>query len=118
MSKKNISRRGKSSNTQKIWRSHIGAWEKSGLSRAEYCRQNILSPHALGYWHKKYNKPNSAGMTLVPVPIAGKQLHEVKEPQTRSAELKVEISNRFKIVVPDGFTAATLARLITTLEAC
>jgi hypothetical protein len=118
MSKKNISRRGKSSNTQKIWRTHVGAWQKSGLSRAEYCRQNNLSPHALGYWHKKYKKSDPVGMTLVPVPIGGNYKHEVKELQTRSAELKIEIGNRFKIGVPDGFTAATLARLITTLEAC
>ena len=64
MSKKNISRRGKSSNTQKIWRSHISAWQKSGLSRAKYCRQNNLSSHALGYWHKKYRDPGQVEMTL------------------------------------------------------
>lgn len=116
MSNKHISRRGKSSSTQKIWRTHIAAWQKSGLSRAEYCRQNNLSSHALGYWHKKDKKPDQAGMILVPVPLVGN--NKVKEPQAWSSELKVEVGARFKVEVSDGFTPATLARLITTLEAC
>lgn len=111
MRKKSVSRRGKSSSTQKIWRTHVNAWQKSGLSRAEYCRQNNLSHHALGYWHKKSGQ---VGMTLVPVPLSVK----VSEPQDYIPALKVEIGNRFKVEVADGFTPATLTRLIATLEAC
>lgn len=116
MHKKPVSRRGKNSRTQKIWRTHIDAWQKSGLSRAEYCRQNNLSPHALGYWHKKYEKSGQVGMTLVPVPLTGKL--KVMEPLAWHSTLKVEIGNGFKVEVADGFTPATLTRLVATLEAC
>ena len=116
MSKKQISRRGKSSSAQKIWRTHIAAWQKSGLRRAEYCRQNNISSHALGYWYKKFEKPGQVGMTLVPVPLAVKL--KVMEPQVWSSELKIEVGGRFKIEVADGFTSATLVQLITTLETC
>ena len=32
---------------------HVNALAKSGLSRAEYCRQHNLSYHSMIYWQEK-----------------------------------------------------------------
>lgn len=98
----------------KLWRAHVDACRKSGLSRAEYCRQHNISHHALRYWHKKHVKPGSSAVTFVPVPLT--RALQFKSPQEKKSSLKVEIGNRFKVEVADDFLSTTLARVIATLE--
>ena len=104
------------SRNQKIWCAHVDAWLKSGLSRAEYCRQHNLSHHQLRYWQKKYEQSSSAGVTFVPVPLV--RAVKNNRPLEWKSALKVEVSDRFKIEVSDEFSPAILARLIITLESC
>ena len=104
------------SRNQKIWRAHVDACRESGLSRAEYCRQQNLSHHTLRYWQKKYEQSGSTGVTFVPVPLA--RTVKGNRPREWKSALKVEVSDRFKIEVADEFSPAILARLITTLENC
>ena len=105
-----------SPSARKIWRAHIAALQKSGLTRAEYCRQHNLSHHSLRYWQKKDEQPGQASMTFVPVSLAidpkGGNSREFR------SSLKVEVGNRFRVEVTDDFSRSTLVRLITTLESC
>ena len=107
-------RRSKPSN--KIWRAHLNAWQKSGLNRAEYCRRHNLSYHALRYWEKKCERQGFSNVTLVPVPLAKTAQNNID--REGASALKVEIGNRFRIEVGDDFSTVTLARLISTLEGC
>lgn len=60
---------GKTSN-RRLWQAHVHAFHRSGLSRAEYCRQNNLSYHALTYWQRKLSNPRTAKKcSLVPVSL-------------------------------------------------
>lgn len=95
---------------EKAWRAHIRAWKKSGLSGRDYCRQYKLSYYAFAYWKKKLEGSKTSSVELVPLPSAV-QLVE------RGAALHVEV-NGYRVEVMDGFTPATLARMITTLEGC
>jgi len=95
--------------SNKIWQTHIKAWEKSGLSGKEYCRQRQLSYHAFVYWKKKLGLRQPTATFFLPVPT---NLHQ----GDTGSGLKIEVGNRFKIEVPDGFTARTLARVIAALE--
>ena len=105
-----------SPSVRKIWRAHIAAWQKSGLTRAEYCRQHNLSHHSLRYWQKKDEQPSQAALTFVPVSLAisSKRVN----PRECISSLKVEVGNRFRVEVTNDFSSATLIRLITTLESC
>ena len=114
--KKEEKRRQINSITNNIWYSHIGAWQKSGLSRAEYCRQHNLSHHALRYWQKKHENTGRAEMNLVPVPL--NNILKPNVPREKNSALKVEIGCRFRIEVGDEFSTTTLVRLISTLESC
>jgi hypothetical protein len=56
-----------------FWRKHIGDWQASGLTQAEFCRQHKLSAGAFWHWKRRFldqaeeaapdNKPD-----IVPIP--------------------------------------------------
>ncbi|MDP1993359.1 MAG: hypothetical protein Q8K00_20260 [Syntrophales bacterium] len=103
---------------RRIWEAHIQAWEKSGLTAADYCRRHNLSYDAFHYWKKKITRTASAkGISLVPVPARmieqGQQVTTVP-----GSALKVEVGGRFKIEVHGGFCPQTLIRVIAILEGC
>ena len=101
----------KQSRNQRHWLSHVKALKKSGLSRAEYCRQHKLSYHALTYWQRKM--PRSTETTLVPVPLE----RVLKTPgQSKSSGLKIYLTDRISIEVSDHFSSATLQRVLSVLE--
>lgn len=42
------------------WRSHIEAWEATGLSQMGYCRANDLSYSQFIYWRRKLRPPEQS----------------------------------------------------------
>ena len=106
----------KQSPGKKIWKAHLQAWGKSGLNGMEYCRQHDLSYHAFNYWKKKCHRSSPSGISLVPVPA--KRVMVAEEISSPGSPLKVEVGNRFKVEVRDGFSPQTLLSLISTLEGC
>ena len=103
------------SSTPRYWKAHVEAFQQSGLTRAEYCRQQKLSYHALTYWQRKLSaQPSSKGTTLVPVPF--KSLMCLNTVQSERAALRVILSNKIAVEIGDNFSSATLIRLLATLE--
>ncbi len=97
------------------WEAHVKAFTKSGLSRAEYCRQHNLSYHAMIYWQRKLSiKPKRKETTLVPITIGHNM--EQHSGQSDNAALKIVLPNQFSIEVGDNFSPLTLSRLLATLE--
>ena len=106
---------GRPTSNSRIWLAHLNSWRQSGLTRAEYCRQQDLSYHALNYWKKKTDRQQKAACHFVPVPairIAQAVSHD------RTATLKVDLGRNLKIEVHDGFTPATLFQVVQTLRGC
>lgn len=104
-----------SATKEKIWKAHIKACSRSGLSRKEYCRRHSLSYHAFYYWKKKLFPQADPGPDLVAVPL--RKSSPVRESNMASS-LKVEVGDRFKVEVREGFSRQTLARVISILEEC
>lgn len=98
------------------WQAHVQAFRRSGLSRAEYCRRQNISYHALGYWQRKLSGPGAVGSVpaLVPVSLAS-NIGFQSSPPGRAA-LRVILPGCLSIEVGDGFSPATLNRLLATLE--
>ena len=96
------------------WQTHINAAEKSGLSRAKYCRRYNLSYHTMTYWQRKLAKSNGGKTTLVPVTLPTALLRNGG--QHNHAELKVLLPGKMSVAVGDNFSPATLNRLLTVLE--
>ena len=93
-----------------FWADHIKRWEGSGLSQIDYCRANNLSRHHFTYWKCKNNKKNNPVKFIPVVPKSSPpSLSNNVEP------LKVQIGDRYRIEVGEGFSEKTLARLINAL---
>ena len=99
---------------QRRWQAHVNAAEKSGLSRAEYCRRYNLSYHTMTYWQRKLAKSNGGKTTLVPVTLPTALLRNGG--QHNHAELKILLPGKMSVAVGDNFSPATLNRLLTVLE--
>ncbi len=101
------------SKNQRHWQAHVKAQERSGLSRAEYCRQHKLSYHALTYWQRKKPIGRQPGTMLVPVPPE-RILHVPA--QLKNSGLKIVVTDRLSIEVDNHFSPTTLKRVLTVLE--
>jgi lambda repressor-like predicted transcriptional regulator len=92
----------------------VAAFEQSGLSRSEYCRQHGLSLSTL----KRYCKPvptqcTAPAVSLIPVEVVDRAAaHEAEH-----TALCVELAGRRRIGVGVGFDVVTLRRLIAVLDA-
>ena len=53
------------------WRQHIEAWQRSGLSQAEYCAEQQINVRTFTARLSDYRKlPKSDSATLIPVQVA------------------------------------------------
>jgi transposase len=93
---------------KQFWQDHIQAWRRSGLNQSEYCRRQGLNKDAYFYWKKKLSQ-DSSPLSLVPVPV------KINLAPTRKP-LVVVIDNRYRIEVSEDFEAATLRKVVDTLE--
>jgi hypothetical protein len=92
------------------WAEHIRNCSKSGKNQAQYCHEHGLSLQTFYYWKRK-QKPE-AEVRLVPVGMHQIQVHQAG---SMAAPLAL-IIGRYKVEVGTGFDAATLARLVHTLD--
>jgi len=90
--------------SQRYWRAHVTAQSKSGLTRAEYCRQHKLSYHALTYWHRKLSQACRNKVQLVPV-----AMEQYKNSRPEGTLYKVILPDQVAVEVPDNFDQVTLA---------
>jgi hypothetical protein len=94
-----------------FWTDHIKKWEESGLSQIDYCRENNVSRHRFTYWKIKNNKKINP-IRFVPI---------ITKPPTSSLPsgsiepLRVQVGDKYRIEVGEGFSGETLVRLINTL---
>jgi len=70
----------------------------------------------LGYWQRKLSGSGAVGTVpaLVPVALAGNIVSPFSSPGR--AALRVILPGRLAVEVDDGFSPATLNRLLATLE--
>ena len=99
--------------TSHYWQGHVSAQQESGLSRAEYCRRQNLSYHALTYWRKKLARSSPASAALVPVPI-----EKLLSPSSTGygAGIKIILNNGGAIEVAEQFSPETLLKVLSVLE--
>ena len=102
---------------QRRWAAHVTALRNSGLSRAEYCRRQNLSYHALTYWYRKLAGQGTSATTLVPISLKREPSvgGDAKRNQVRGSELAIMLPGNVTVAVGDHFSPTTLHRLLTVL---
>ena len=98
---------------QRHWSAHIKAFEKSGLSRAEYCRQHRLSYHAMSYWCRRSSRKKESQSNLVPVPF---HYFQNQQAQPIRVPLRLILPEGMSIEIGDNFSEHTLTKLLSVLE--
>ena len=73
------------------WPAHIARWKESGLTQAEYCRQNELRLHAFGYWKRKYAGNESEGPSFVALGAPTPPLIELRIHKGLRVEVRLNI---------------------------
>jgi len=99
----------------------VAAFEQSGLSRTEYCRQHGLSLSTLNRYRQGASEARRIPPRLVSQALPAASLIPVEvvdgTPKSPRMGLCVELAGGLRIGVDAGFDAETLRRLIAVLEA-
>jgi len=90
---------------QRRWQHHIEQWAQSGQSQAEYCRQHNLKIRRFNYFKSRLKKKNIP-VQFVEIPV---------EPVQAPLFLKLNIGSDFQVEIPDGFSQATLAKVLQVI---
>ena len=116
------------------WRGQIQEWISSGLTQVEFCEQRELSVAALRWWRWKLKQEDaespaasvsqdsaSERMRWVPVRVVDREAPTspplcASFSDQESADFEVRLPSGIRIRVPDDFDAASLGRLLRTLE--
>jgi hypothetical protein len=102
------------SNIKRSWQAHIDAQEKSGLSRAAYCRVQDLSYHALTYWSRKLSRPSQSRTKLVPVPV--ESIMRMNKTADQPSGMKIVVSDHVAIEINEQFSSTALNKILSVLE--
>jgi hypothetical protein len=97
-----------------LWRAHLKAWERSGLSQVDYCRRNNLKDTQFTYWKIKLYKEKSEQVNFAPVPV-----HILKDQSIKDSDdsgLCVQVGT-IQIRLSNNFNTASLLKVVSTLEA-
>lgn len=106
---------------RRFWHAHVRAWARSGLSQSEYCRRRGLSRSLFGYWKKRL-RPEDAAREAASVQLVAVEPRVVEAAvgavsrERGPAVLAVRVGDRYRVEVGDGFSPATLVRLVRTIE--
>lgn len=93
---------------QKLWLARVEAFNKSGLTQAEFCRRNNYKIRQFNYWFRKYKESNiSENNNTKWVSV------NVKEPANSS--LKVNIGNA-NIEISQGFNKKLFTEVVEILS--
>jgi hypothetical protein len=115
----------------KYWRSVVGQWEWSGLSQAEFCRQQGINGGTFAWWKRQLKKlADPAGSRMaVTSDTPRRRGRSSKAAPARFVEVRltgassgstyeVILAGGRSIRVPAQFDPQTLSSLITAVESC
>jgi hypothetical protein len=97
---------------RRFWEHHLCEWESSGLSAAEYCRQNKVSPKSLLYWKKRV-KAHGEPSCLVEVPLKGPDTVPIIFP---AKPVRLLVGSRYRIEIQKNFDVDALDQLMAFLD--
>ena len=90
------------------WAAHVAAWQSSGCSQAQWCREQGLALASFGYWRRKLRAETVPA--LLPIHLAS------PSPAPAPA-IEIRLAGGISLSVP-GADPAWLADLLHALGAC
>jgi len=110
------SKNSKNDKRRVFWQVHLDAWRDTGLTQAAYCRKNNLRANQFTYWKKQISQPDLP-VKFVQVPEANlKTVDSIFLNEISAPCLRLCVSSRFTIEIPDGFSPETLTKTLMVLQ--
>lgn len=116
------------SDRARYWRRLVAAWEKSGLSQAEFCRRRKVKAVNFGWWKRKlestsksHPRTNRSGSNRTkPSPKSAKpQFVEFRMTDATAAPAYEVVLRGGRVLrLPQQFDPAVVARLVVAVESC
>lgn len=100
-----------------FWLEHLAAWQQSGLSQAQYCRQAGLCSKSFNYWKRRQgalgNQPAPARVSESLPTIVAVQPEQFLPHM--AAPLAVVLHNSLRVEVAADFSVPLLQKLVAAL---
>ncbi|OKY73970.1 MAG: hypothetical protein BM485_16075 [Desulfobulbaceae bacterium DB1] len=102
---------------ERFWQAHLSAWERSGLTQQEYCKQQGIKEWSFSSWKRRLVKLNQSAVSgFVPVAVTDRNAPApVAFPKARQHPLTLVVGNRYRVEIAEGFSSETLAQLLVLL---
>lgn len=98
-----------------FYQRHLANWKDTGLSQAEYCRQNGLIRHRFGYWKRKlFKEAGQVEFAVLPVSLPEQSTPFIQD--NISSRLRLMVGSRFSLEIPDQFCQDTLTKVLQILQ--
>jgi len=115
---------GKARASREVWAKRVERWRDSGLSAPEFARELGVNPRTLSYWKYALKRapapsaPKARGRRprLIAPGAAGSSFVRIEGAATIADRFELELSKGRRLWIPASFDAATLRRLLDTLE--
>jgi hypothetical protein len=91
-----------------FWNNHVTAFLKSNLSQAEYCRSNNINANYLSKLVRMKRQENPCKDLVRINPIV---------PTFFENSLKLSLSDKYTILIPDDFSNEALKNILDVLDA-
>ena len=102
-----------------LWRKRVGAWSRSGLSQAAYCRQQGLAPADFSWW--KHELARRDGLAAAsPAQPSSERLPQFVPLQVTAVNTRgacaLELRNGRRLQIDSGTDPRWVAELAAALE--
>ena len=107
-----------SNSRQKHWENHISCWQKSGLSKRQYCLNQKIAISTFFYWARKLRNDSERQSPTRFYPLAVRDAGSSPDDNRTSSGLRLSLcSDKFRVDLQKEFSERALEKLIATLEA-
>lgn len=101
----------KKQNKKELWKARIKAWETSGLSKSDFCKEQHIPHSSFWKWYKRLSekfKKEARDISFVPIKIK-------KEKIESNSPLLILLNGNIKIAIPNDVDMSTLKILLEVL---
>jgi len=97
------------SKDSKYWEAQVSAWKDSGLSQAQYCRQNDLPLSRFYGWKAKLEPKNFVSVKITEEP-------EQQFISNRVDKMTIQLPNGIELHIPSNLSIESLLPGLTALQ--
>ena len=93
------------------WADQVERWRESGLTQRQFCKNEGLPIERFGAWKRRLERESQSESSLVAVPP-----RIVSSALFTAPALRLVVDERYRVEIPDSFSASTLETVLQVLS--